>query len=66
MILSGFSGVTRTQSNDNQEVQKLEKRSKKKKSKFTSQGVILTIKRGKQINNEYTLKNICKQIQDPG
>lgn len=30
MILSGFSGVTRTQSNDNQEGQKLEKISKKK------------------------------------
>lgn len=29
MILSGFSGVTRTQSNDNQEGQKSEKRSKK-------------------------------------
>lgn len=30
MILSGFSGVTRTQSNDSQEGQKLEKGSKKK------------------------------------
>lgn len=64
MILSGFSGVTRTQSNNNQEGQKLEKISKKKINSPAKTNPNHKI--GKQTNNKYILKNICRQIQDSG